>query len=273
MGENPRNCIFCRSTSLSKEHVLPVWLGETLSSSQTSATYTQITSKTLPLSENSVSVSPEIRTRQGRTTSRKVRVVCRTCNGGWMSRLEEKTKPILTPLILGEDVTLSERQQALLATWIAKTTIINEYTDYTNISIPYEHRLHLMSKQEPPKNWKIWIASYTGSKWRSAHYHHAVGLHREGTPKFIGPNTQATMIVVGAFLFHCFSTTDTDINFSPSAHAKIYQIWPSIQAPLKWEAAEVLTDEQVTAMADGLATGLTNRGLLSPPLARAYISQ
>ena len=40
--------------------------------------------------------------RQGGAITKKLRVVCETCNNEWMSEIEDRVKPILAPLILGQ---------------------------------------------------------------------------------------------------------------------------------------------------------------------------
>ena len=42
---------------------------------------------------------PKIRNTPGNAWTKKIRVVCGTCNNGWMSRLETAAAPLLTPLI------------------------------------------------------------------------------------------------------------------------------------------------------------------------------
>jgi hypothetical protein len=61
------------------------------------------------------------RTFRGRTFGLQLRKVCRSCNGGWMGRLESQAKPVLTPMILGrQQSTLSIDDQATIANWVAK---------------------------------------------------------------------------------------------------------------------------------------------------------
>ena len=58
----------------------------------------------------------------------RVRGICADCNNGWMSRLESAAKPILTPMILGEPVTLSTADQQVVAAWATKTALVLEYS-------------------------------------------------------------------------------------------------------------------------------------------------
>ena len=55
------------------------------------------------------------------------RTVCKTCNGGWMSRLEYLARPILQPMMSGKPQTLSEEDQLILMRWLMKTAMMMEF--------------------------------------------------------------------------------------------------------------------------------------------------
>jgi hypothetical protein len=58
-----------------------------------------------------------------------LRRICEPCNNGWMSRLEERAKPLMEPLMEGTTKleSLNEEQRQLLARWAAKTAIIETH--------------------------------------------------------------------------------------------------------------------------------------------------
>jgi hypothetical protein len=64
--------------------------------------------------------------RPGHTYTKTIRVVCRTCNNGWMNGLEELTKPILIPMLQGQFIELSRVQQRRLAVWIVLKMLVVE---------------------------------------------------------------------------------------------------------------------------------------------------
>jgi hypothetical protein len=62
------------------------------------------------------------------------RKVCKRCNNTWMSNLESLAKPILKPMIHGDQTILSRDDQLTLARWMTKSAVvydthgeINEY--------------------------------------------------------------------------------------------------------------------------------------------------
>lgn len=51
-------------------------------------------------------------------------VVCKACNGHWMSDLEMQASQLLTPVIEGSGRPLSIEDQAFLAVWAMKTVMM-----------------------------------------------------------------------------------------------------------------------------------------------------
>jgi hypothetical protein len=79
---------------MSKEHFWSQWMKEFLSSG-TDLTHIH----EIYTSEAKNQVKTFHSTKQGDVITKKIRVVCRKCNSGWMGSLQEKVKPILIKLI------------------------------------------------------------------------------------------------------------------------------------------------------------------------------
>src|SRR5262249_20846943 len=122
----PGKCIFCgRRGQLSKEHVFPDWLSQLFPKSPSDThQHGTVTWKTAP--DGKPFRTPVIRRRQGQAGSKKVRTVCETCNNGWLSVLENTTKPLLSEIVRGRARLLDNSDQLILATWIAKTAMVAE---------------------------------------------------------------------------------------------------------------------------------------------------
>jgi hypothetical protein len=56
----------------------------------------------------------------------KFRCVCESCNHGWMSTLENESKPILNPLLHDVPAPLAAAEQAIVARWAMKTAMVFE---------------------------------------------------------------------------------------------------------------------------------------------------
>ena len=122
----PGKCIFCGRTAgqrepdgkrikMTKEHAWPDWVGEIIPLKADS--HMTITSE----AHDTGRQNEQIKNHQGDLSQRKVRNICNICNNGWMSRLEQReAKPILTPMILGHELTLGDREIKIIVKWISK---------------------------------------------------------------------------------------------------------------------------------------------------------
>lgn len=105
----PKKCLFCPRTADSKEHVWSDWILEDLKPAE------------------------PIRVKIGKHTevykddpAVLVNCVCQPCNNGWMSDLENESKPFIYPMLHGSGITLSPAAQKLLTRWaVLKTMVID----------------------------------------------------------------------------------------------------------------------------------------------------
>lgn len=110
----PRVCIFCGGRNVSREHVWPRWLLESLSPAGEILATRRAAGVTKPFKATSIELT--------------AKVVCVRCNSGWMSSLEAKTEPLLRPIIGGHSAELNPSQQTVIAAWATKTLMVGERT-------------------------------------------------------------------------------------------------------------------------------------------------
>jgi hypothetical protein len=234
-------CVFCNGYGLTKQHLWPDWLKQILHREGNShSQFMTAVDRTVP---NKVFIKPELIEKQGHIGVRKIRNVCGSCNSGWISRLENKTKPILTKLILGERFVLEEKFQSDIASWVMLMAIMGEYTDKRTQSIPPDDRTYLMIHGVPPSNWTIWCGSYLGKDWNQRYKHlGCAAINKEMVGK-IKPkmNTQFSTFGIGKFLVHAVSSTEPDVgyDFRGKTRRLVSKIWPvqnkDIVFPRVWE--------------------------------------
>src|SRR5258706_6641731 len=101
-----RKCLFCDPTKLTREHIWPDWIVE-IFPSNSSYTGTRAHSKL------------GVKSWPANSITQRSRLVCKQCNGIWMSQIEAATSPILGPLITSDlpRCTLDTCDQLTLATW------------------------------------------------------------------------------------------------------------------------------------------------------------
>ena len=104
-------CLFCQEEkTLTLEHVLPNWL---------STLYPQNTMVINEFTGGSNKIWPS------KIFQHKAKVVCASCNNGWMSDLESKTEPIIKRMIKLERMLMDKNTQDTLAFWSQKTVLMS----------------------------------------------------------------------------------------------------------------------------------------------------
>ncbi len=165
-------CIFCLGYRLSHEHVIPDWIRKIIPKKPHHGSRLRVTSSgPSNVPPNRRPRLQRSRDRQGHPISKKVRVVCETCNTGWLSALEGELKPRIKALVLGEESILTQWDQRRLATWAAKTAMTAEFIHPESAAIAFEEREYLRLHREPPIAFNIWMAHYDGSQ-------HTTALHQ-----------------------------------------------------------------------------------------------
>lgn len=112
-----RSCIFCGNGNLTKEHLLPKWMQNYFSSTGGNHVITRADGSKYEYKE--------------KTFGRTARIVCESCNSGWMSSLEGEIESLLGPIISNKAPTimvgLSAYEKSMIAHWVAKTMTVLEY--------------------------------------------------------------------------------------------------------------------------------------------------
>jgi hypothetical protein len=115
-------CIFCGSTDLNEEHVIPQWVYRCISPKNGG----RIMLQSGRFAEGEGYTDLEDR----RSLDIKAKIVCVKCNGVWMSKMENKVKRLLEPLtgetfprLEGEYLKALVPKNMILARWMLKTAI------------------------------------------------------------------------------------------------------------------------------------------------------
>ncbi len=152
-----RRCVFCGGERLTREHVWPQWIVAAI--------------------RQHVGPGPIRVARPGDTPydvpelDVAVRMVCATCNNGWMSSLETGVRPALEPMILGRlPVLLTPAMQALLARWAFKTALMVDLfkpqseRDYSarEYRMMLDPNLFSVTARSSDPLVTVWAAAYSG---------------------------------------------------------------------------------------------------------------
>jgi hypothetical protein len=221
-------CIFCgHFGDKSKEHIWSDWMAELFPAERIPSHHEVLHVHT----QKSVHVSSNVLTRQGAAITKKLRVVCRDCNHGWMKAVEEAVRPILTPLIKGEPFALNRDQQRTLAEWISLKVMVAEHNVPTEVVVPQADRDRFFADRTIPSYFRIWVISSNSEKWRSRYIRHNATLGLPGTPTpTLKRNTQTIAWGVGRLfiLFAMTTAAGLDLTDFFSVHPVVLKLFPYV---------------------------------------------
>lgn len=208
----------------------------------------------------------EISTKRhtGDPHSQRLRCVCRECNNGWMSELQQAAKPCLVPMLEGKPIALHRRAQTVLAAWIAMTVMVAEHRNLELVAVPQSDRTYLLENLRPPSHWRIWIGRH--KRIDAAMFTHNVlsfanpgeKIQISARPTDREPNTQTTTICLGKYLIiHVMSSVPAwnivrrwKLPAPRDGASAVLQIWPIRPGPVKWPPAVSLTDIAIDLLAN-----------------------
>ncbi|MFO0699749.1 MAG: hypothetical protein U0236_11005 [Nitrospira sp.] len=144
-------CIFCARRADSDEDVIPKWIPRLLRKQER---------ERVPMRTTRFGHEPH--DQLAGESIQKVGSVCSQCNNGWMSRLEEDVKPILKPMMLGNAVTLTAKQQERIATWMTKLAMMYESMATGEVFYNGLDRQHFWKTGSPLDSTAVWLGQYTG---------------------------------------------------------------------------------------------------------------
>lgn len=218
-----RQCLFCSNPVNSREHIWSDWILEDLKSAR--PIHIRIGRHTDVWTGN-----PEI----------LVNCVCRKCNSGWMSDLENGNKPHIRPMMHDETIILKPSQQKLLARWAVLKAMVIEAAHRKRTPFYSESERVGLKPPSPflPVGTSVWIGRFSNE-----------GFHAGGTdiwrqedevPKAV--HGCVTTIVVGhlviqvltAHVLARFANRIINVEGKPGAwDVNLLGIWPIFDA-LQW---------------------------------------
>jgi hypothetical protein len=265
MSKPAGSCIFCGGRPLTHEHIWAEWIHPYVSRKLDS--YTAREEVHWP-----TRIDRTIRKKAGDPHSRRVRCVCRACNNGWMSALQQQVRPVLQPVLGGKPFELTRRSRRLLTVWIAMAVMTGEFSQPAGVAIEQSDRAFLLHNRRLPFHWRIWIGRYIDPQGRPIYEHSSVPIFPLNHPKVeIGPqlvaNTQTTAFSAGQlFAFAASSSVESgrwQINRLPipaPISAKLVRIWPDRAGTISLPSTP-LTDRETSMVSNALTRALDRRGI------------
>lgn len=232
-----RVCIFCRKEgSLSKEHLWPDWLSKMYlrkgDEKHTFGSQTYLNKKI---------VRDGVYERPGHLFSLKNRVVCQACNNGWMSEVENDTKPIILRMINGEKHKITNPELDLLSFWIAMKMVTAEFAEKKEALdvTPLTERQAMMNDRKIPSFFNLFIGVHsTGHNSAWYRYSWTIAFSPKGpVPPLEGRkrNAQSIVFILGPIFIYGLHVRL--FGFVPEKYfqfGKMKKIYPSNSHFLRW---------------------------------------
>jgi len=232
-----RACIFCeKEGDLSKEHLWPNWLSKMyLRKGDEKHTFGSRTYL------NKEIVRDGVYERPGHLFSLKNRVVCQTCNNGWMSKVENDTKPIILRMINGEKHKITNAELNLFSFWIAMKVVTAEFAEKKEALdvTPLTERQEMMNDRKMPSFFNLFIGVHStghNSAWNRHSW--TMSYSSKGpTPPLEGRqrNAQSIALMLGPIFIYVLNVRL--LGFMPEKHfqfGKMKMIYPSNRHFLRW---------------------------------------
>lgn len=221
---------------LSKEHLWPDWLSKMyVRSGNEKHTFGSRTHMNKEMTHDGVYERP------GLLYSLKIRVVCQSCNNGWMSQVENETKPILLRMINGESHKIKDGELATLSFWVVMKVITAEFSEKSSKLhvTPVNERRAMMEERKIPNFFNIFLGVHSTGHNSAWHRHSwTMSLSPKGpTPPLERRerNAQSIAFILGPIFIYILNVRLQ--GFNPEQHfkfGKMIKIHPSKRHFLRW---------------------------------------
>jgi hypothetical protein len=265
----PKHCIFCQEKAkLTREDFFPQWFRQLYPAppeSQSARLNAEVSwhERDRATGEIVTRIAPSKLARPGDLADQTLKVVCATCNNGWMSRLQQDAKPHLSPCIQGNWSPPSQKARKVLSAWATMFAMVVEFGDEASAVVPPIERQVFMRDLQPPLGG--WVAAGRLAGDLPYWFHRrALRLTLDPTEPAGLPNAQLTTIALGHLLLQVYLTTSDLGPFNPGQRCVehgLSPLWPlDVEGPTNQELP--IRDKEATRefayrhVAEHVLTGL-----------------
>lgn len=258
-----KTCIFCSGNGkLSKEHLWPEWIRGRLLAKHDEKYLNEIYSGEAK-QEMSLKLSKE---QNGSLASLKFRVVCESCNNGWMSQIEENVKPFFSRALSSSIQNVDESMQASIANWIAMKIMVAEQSDGKTMVTPPEDIKEFYLTKFVPSYYRIYIGKHDLEN-DTEYMRYSCTLSR----KINGPsqqmnglerNAQSVTLIFGSVLIYLIACREEDIKLWQLLKLnELKCIFPKSKC-ISWKSVKTTKKNRVSDIAHGLSDLIMSKHVL-----------
>ena len=184
--------------------------------------------------------------------------VCHKCNNEWMSRVENKAKPIIACMLEDLTIPLDREQQTVLSNWAVKTAMVLDSIKNPESNMRFYQKLQCVTFRERrviPDRIRVWIGRSSLSAL-GAYGTDIIVITPEGSPLGLGT---ATTVVAGHLAVQALALrirpelkdkSAADVEPKPGDwNNTLVQIWPVAHDPVMWPPRATFTNSGPTSIA------------------------
>lgn len=256
--EKTDDCIFCGQRANTDEDIFPQWLLREVG----------------PQPMKAVRTGPAPRERRVKSLKLKARIVCKTCNNEWMSRLEQAAKPILIRMLRDEQFYLDQAAQNTLAKWAVKMSMVSEHTLGSPPSDIYwsadERRAFSAPPHDIPGETDVLLGGYAGGSWRAMLKGAKSGVEHDSTGN-VAPMIRSVVVCKPVLLLvqsdrYQQETGRVGWVWPPRHYDRLAMIYPAARVRLSWPCPIPMSEQQFAEF-----TGAAQPSVAEPVLAEVEI--
>jgi hypothetical protein len=253
-NENPnkRVCIFCGASGLTKEHVWPKWAEPLL---KPNISVPRNDENWIGTPGNLLRKLVSRREIPESTVEKQTRVVCGSCNNGWMSIIEEGSKDILTLLIQGIACELDLIAQRRIANWVTLKMMVAEQNEGNNSVTTFDQRTAFKNQRTIPERMNIYLAQCGTDGWESACLRNVHTISDSPDDRPVGPNIHSMTMGIGQVLVHAAHSTSPVLNpqLAVNIDGLVLQVWPIKMPLVRWPPKRALAYIEARTLATTLS--------------------
>ncbi|MGY3212555.1 hypothetical protein [Mucilaginibacter sp. HD30] len=238
-------CVFCGGLPLIEQHLFPQWINNIYP--DPTFNYMQNTMKA-SFQNGIFDENNSVEKKQGKTSAKRTKNVCRICNGGWISDLEVKAKPLLIDLIDLKNIKICDEQKATLSSWMALMSIMLGYDKHSVQVVKKDERVYLKENLSPSSSWEIWIGRSQSEKYKRSFSCRAISLNSpfEILSGNVEPHAQVAIFGIKNFVFLTKYNAKKGITFAENQILidNYARIWPLDGSQLDFPRKGSITEEE-----------------------------
>lgn len=249
------NCALCGNFSeLTQEHIYADWI------SKIAPGWHVRTANTLTIGRTETVQEVAVQSGQSR-----IPVLCQGCNNQWGSKLQNRAKKIVKPLICGQWPSLTKHDREELTRWLSCLVMVREFIHPELMVFRANDRKEFRESSRPPSNLAVWVAPFTSTDHDFATWLRCFATDTLQTP--IQPDLLLATVVVPQTIFvYVWSRSAVFNELTSPVRASVeryldrrgfVRVWPTIA---NWPAQmpPALSTEDFESIADGFTGAIVS---------------